>query len=150
MRRLALLGLLMALPFVAVPLVWAATNGGVRGASLSEFRSAGFVASPQAPPQPVESAAASVRRVSFFVTGPAGVEVTIRQASGRVVRRLGHFTVPVRQRLVLAWDGRGLPAGKYAAVIAARGVTSRAPFEVRRLRDADDADRQSLREPGNA
>ncbi len=30
MRRLALVGLLLTLPFVAVPLVWAATNGGGR------------------------------------------------------------------------------------------------------------------------
>lgn len=147
MRRLALVGLLLALPFVAVPLVGAATGGGASGATLSEFRNVAPVPSSRRTAEPVVSPVAGVRRVSFLVTRAAAVEVTIRRDGGGFFRRLGNFTVPARQRLVLAWDGRTLPAGKYTAVVETKGSTVRAPFEVRRSGDANDADRQPVREP---
>jgi hypothetical protein len=64
------------------------------------------------------------------VSGAAGVSAEVRDPGGRVVRRLGHFTVAARQRLVLAWDGRDdagrrLPAGRYLAVVTADGELGR-------------------------
>ncbi len=150
MRRIVLLGVLAALPLVVVPLVWAATGGSdSRDAALADFRDVSRSA-PVKPARPVESVVATPTRVSFLVTAGTGAEVTIRDGRGRLVRRLGHFTAPARQRLVLAWDGRDLAAGRYVAVVLARGQSARAPFQVRRLPDADDAGRESLREPGDA
>jgi hypothetical protein len=146
-RRLALLGLLLALPFVAVPLVWAAAGGGARDGSLTEFRQAAIRPAPAAPRPPVERIVATPTRVSFAVTRQAGVEVSIRDRRGALVRRLGHFTVTPRRRLVLTWDGTGAPAGS-VAVVRVGERSYRAP--VRRFADADDADRESLRQPGDA
>ena len=145
MRRLALFGLLLALPLVAVPLMWGAAGGSVGGGSLDEFRAA----RPTQPRPLVEAVAATPRRVSFLVNRAAGIEVVVRDPDGALVRRLGHFTVPARKRLILTWDGSDAPGGS-VAVVKAAGQTFRAPVRVRRWARADDADRQSLRQPGNA
>lgn len=159
MRRLALLGLLIALPLVAVPLVWAATSGGgSRGGTLSDFRDVSRLATAKPAIRPIESLQATPRRISFVSSAPGGVAVEVRDVQGTVVRRLGHFTVSA-QTLTLTWDerddaGRRLRPGRYVAVVSGTGelggASERDSFDLRRLRDADDADRQSLREPGNA
>ena len=109
-------------------------------AAFSEFREERRFRGPEAPPRaelrparPVESLAAGPRRIVFVVAEPAGVSVEVRDASGRAVRRLGHFTVSGRQRLVLAWDGRDdagrrLPAGRYVAVVLVEKKVFRAGF----------------------
>jgi FlgD Ig-like domain len=147
MRRLALLGLLAALPLVVVPLVWAAaTGGGPRErACLVETRDAPRWATagclrPEVQPVPVRRVAsvrATPRRIEATVVASAGVSVEVRDASGTVVRRLGHFTVPARQRLVFTWDGRDdagqpLPAGRYVAVVSASGARVAARFAIAR------------------
>jgi hypothetical protein len=146
MRRLALVGLLLALPLVAVPLVWAAAGGGAGGESLERFRDVQRLAPVERRPL-VEALAATPRRVSLQVNRAAGVEVEVRDRRGALVRRLGHFTLSGRKRLILAWDGRDAPAGS-VAVVRANGLVVRAP--VRRWARADDADRQPLRQPGHA
>ena len=237
MRRLALLGLLLALPFVAVPLVWAATNGdrpaavcaaderagrlGVDGGepanapvrwdayahavpadrmnhnlrhggiaveygarvpdrivrqvlawyrrdrtavvvaqspslgegivlsawsgnsrcttfdedAFSEFRDEWRFRGPESPPRDqlrparaIEQLRATPSRIAFVVSAAAGVSVEVHDTSGRVVRRLGHFTVAGGQRLVLAWDGRLLPPGRYVAVVRSGPKAFRAPL----------------------
>lgn len=142
MRRLVLLGLFLALPLVAVPLVGAAADGGASEGSLNEFRA--VQPAPKPPSRVVESVRATRDRVSLLVTRGAGVEVAIRDARGRLVQRLGHFTVAGRRPLVLAWDGRRLPAGAYAVVVRTQGKTIRTPFRLRLSGDADDADRQPV------
>jgi hypothetical protein len=149
MRRTLLLGLLAALPLAVAPLVWAAAGGGSPdGATLTEFRDASRLAAPEPAGPAVVAVAASPSRVSFLVTRAVAVEVAIVDARGALVRRLGHFTVPARKRLVLAWDGAGAPAGSVAVVTAGK-ATVRTPV-LPRLAGADDADRQSLRQPGHA
>lgn len=128
--------------------MWAAAGGGSGGATLDEFRDASRLAPNRVVP-PVVAVAATPERVSFLVTRATGVEVTIADGRGRLVSRLGHFTVPGRKRLILTWDGERAPTGS-VAVIRAAGRTFRAPVRVRGLARADDADRQSLRQPGNA
>ena len=136
MRRLALIGLLLALPFVAVPLVWAATGGsGSRGGTLSEFRGVSRIATAKPAVRPIESLQATPRRISFVISAQGGVAVEVRDMQGTVVRRLGHFTVSA-QTLTLTWDARDdarrrLPAGRYVAVVATDEPISqvlRAPF----------------------
>lgn len=70
------------------------------------------------------------RRVSIVVTRAGGVEVAIRSLDGELRRSLGHYTVSARQRLVLAWDGRSLPAGTYVAVVHAGGEIERTRFRL--------------------
>jgi hypothetical protein len=133
---LALLALLAALPLVVVPLVWAAATGGgppertclMERSDAPRWATAGC-RQPQAQPLParrVASVRATPRRIEAVVSVSAGVSVDVRDASGTVVRRLGHFTVPARQRLVLTWNGRDdagkpLRAGRYVAVVSANG-----------------------------
>jgi hypothetical protein len=143
MRRLLLFGLFLALPLAAVPIVGAAAGGG-GGGPRPGFRDV----RPATHPQPsVVALSATPTRVSFVVTRAGGVEVAIRDADGRLVQRLGHFTVAARQRLILSWRGAEAPSGS-VAVVTVGGDGFRVP--VRRLARADDADRQSLREPGHS
>jgi hypothetical protein len=147
MGRLALSALLAALSLVMVPLVWAAATGGgprERACSVEQRDDAprwvtASCRPTQARPLPVGRLAAvraTPRRIEAVVPTSAGVSVDVRDSAGAVVRRLGHFTVPTRQRLVLTWDGRDdagrpLPAGRYVAVVSgARRVA--APFEMGR------------------
>ncbi len=107
-------------------------------AAFSEFRDSQRFRGPESPPRaelrptrPVESLRVTPRRIAFVVSGPEGVSAEVRDAREQVVRRLGHFTVPARQQLVLAWDGRDdagrrLPAGRYIAVVTADGEAGRA------------------------
>ena len=88
------------------------------------------------------------------MAAPAGVNVEVRDETGRTVHSLGHFTVPGRQRLILSWDGSSLPPGTYFATVTVDGENGgnvvRAPLELRPLPGANDADRQPVREPRNA
>ena len=65
-----------------------------------------------------------------MVTRAAGVEVAIRDRSGRLVQRLGHFTLAAPRRLVLSWDGRRLEPGTYVAVVRADGETALERFRI--------------------
>jgi hypothetical protein len=102
-------------------------------AAFSEFRDSQRFRGPESPPnaelrpaRAIASLRATSRRIEIGISAPAGVSAEVRDPGGRVVRRLGHFTVPARQRLVLAWDGRDnagrrLAAGRYLAVVIADG-----------------------------
>jgi len=130
-RRLALVGLLLALPVAAILLVGVAAPGGAADATLSDFRSVDAPASAKPMPRLVGSARVTVARISFDVSAPASVSVVVRDAEGAVVRQLGHYSVPSRQRLVLSWNGRDdggrvLQTGRYAAVVSAQGRLRRA------------------------
>jgi hypothetical protein len=145
MKRLALVGLLLALPLVAAPLLWAAAGGGREAdrGTLAEFRQARAAA---AKPRPlVEGLRATPQRVVLRVSRAAAIEVDIRARDGRLVQRLGHFTTAGRQRLILSWRGADVPRGA-VAVGRADGRVFRAPVRVRRLARADDADRQPVRQ----
>jgi hypothetical protein len=148
MRRLALVGLLLALPLVVVPLVWAAASGGSGDESLQRFRDVQRLAPVERRPL-VEAVTATRTRVSMRVTRAVGVEVVVVDRRGTLARRLGHFTVAGGKKLILTWDGRGVPAGS-TVVVRANGEVFRAPVRLRRWARADDADRQSLGQPGLA
>ena len=131
MGRLVLVGLLLALPLAAVPLVGAVAGGDATDGSLAEFRAVAPAVESPAPSRLIAALAATPRRVTFRVSRPGALEVAIRDSGGRLVRRLGHFSVPGSRRLILAWDGRALPAGKYVAVVRAGDETARARFRMR-------------------
>jgi hypothetical protein len=135
-------------------------------AAFSDFRETRRLEGPESPPlaelrpaEAVEALRATSRRIVFVVPVAVGVSVEVRDRKGRTVRHLGHFTVSASQRLLLSWDarndaGRRLPAGSYVAVVTAKGELGserfQARFDLRRWRDADDADRQPVRQQGDA
>lgn len=133
------------LPQLGEELVLSSWSGSARcrtfdAAAFSEFRDQRRFQAPESPPRaelrparPVEQLRATASRISFVVSAAAAIEVEVQTTAGRPVRTLGHYTVPARQGLVLAWNGRDdaggrLQRGRYVAVVTASGDRGRHTF----------------------